>query len=456
MFLTIVGTFFAIIMLAAFFRGLRAGVATLVFIRPLCDPFFGDGKIDIGGQTVTYGALINIVVIFALLFNFSKIWPIVPAKMRTIWLPYLAVAFAAVLYSPIPFEALRTYLTYASFFAMFLLAFAVTRSERDFVFFLKLMISSSVIPVVYGMAQLVTGFNLYEGRIQSTFAHPNIFAFFIVMVIGIVLFLQSTNRIKLSGQFRLRLLIYLLPLVTLLLFTKTRSAWVGCAIELLAYGIFYDRKALVLLALAPFVVLAIPGVSDRIADLSTGNDYIGGTGSNLNAYAWRMILWESSFTFIWQKPLFGYGIGTFHLYSPQFFVLDHVNAGDAHSVFVQTIFEMGFVGLAAFALIFFGNLIWLAQFWPLDKRGIPVIAAIMIAYLDFSYSDNVLGYLAFNWPFWFLFGLILSQFSRDRASRLSQRLHHWQTLVGKNGIIARGSRSPSLQRSRTIAPLPPR
>jgi O-antigen ligase len=447
--ISLVAALLAVIMLGAFFLGLRTGVVAVIFIRPLCDPFFGEGKFEIAGQTITYGALINVAVILALFLNFSQVWQSVPAKVRTIWLPFLVLAFAAVIYSPVQMEAVRTYLTYFSFFVMFLFGFVVVRSERDFLYFLKLIILSSVLPVIYGLLQLATGLDLYQGRIQSTFAHPNIFAFFIVMVIGTILFLQSTTRLKVSGRYRLILLVYLLPLLILLIFTQTRSAWVGCAIQFLVYGIVYDRKVLVLLLLAPFGLLAIPDVSDRLGDLSSGNDYIGGSGSNLNAYAWRKMLWESSFSYIWQRPFFGYGVNSFFVHVPEFFPLDHVNHGQAHSVYIQTIFEMGFVGFVSFGLIFCRSFIWLGRFWRFDKRGVPVVAASMIAYLCFCYSDNILGYLAFDWPFWFLFGLIFAQFSQYWA-RVSgdRKTHHWQSRTGKNGMLVTRPRSAALRVAR--------
>jgi O-antigen ligase len=444
MFISLIGTFLTIIMLGAFFRGLRTGVVALVLIRPLCDPIFE--RFEIAGLAISYGALINVAVIFALFCNFSQVWHSVPAKFRTIWLPFLVLAFAAVIYSPIQLDALRAFFTYFSFFAMFLFAFAVVRSERDFLYFLKLIILSSVLPVIYGLFQVGTGLNLYDDRVQSTFAHPNIFAFFIVIVIGIILFLQCTARFKVSGRYRLVLAVYLLPLLILLIFTKTRSAWIGCALQFLVYGIVYDRKALVLLLLAPIIVLAIPGVADRVDDLSSGNDYIGGSGSNLNAYAWRMLLWENSFSYIWQRPFFGYGINSFALYAPDFFILDHVHGGQAHSVYIQIIFEMGFVGLISFGLIFCRSFVWLGRFWRFDKRGVPVVAASIIGYLTFCYSDNILAYLAFDWCFWFFFGLIFAQFSQYWA-RVSghRKTHHWQSRTTEKGMLVTRSRSAALR-----------
>jgi O-antigen ligase len=448
MLMSVAGPLLAIIMLGAFFFGLRTGVVAVILIRPLCDPIFADGKSEIAGQAISIGALINLAVILALICNFSRIWHSVPVKVRTIWLPFLILAFAAVIYSPVvPLQAIRTFLTYFCFFVMFLFGFAVVRSERDFLYFLKLIILSSVLPVIYGLFQVTAGYDLYEGRVQSTFSHPNVFAFFIVTVIGTILFLQSTTRLQVSGRYRLILFVYLLPLLILLISTKTRSAWVGCAIQFLVYGVVYDRKVLVLILLAPFVLLAIPDVSDRLGDLSSGNDYIGGPGSNLNAYAWRKLLWESSFSYIWQRPFFGYGLNSFFVYSPEFFPLERAHGADAHSVYIQTIFEMGFVGLISFSLIFWRSFVWLGRFWRFDKRGVPVVAASMIAYLSFCYSDNLLMYLAFEWCFWFFLGLIFAQFSQDWA-RLSdnRNTYNWRSRTRQKGMLVTRPARPALSR----------
>ena len=52
----------------------------------------------------------------------------------------------------------------------------------------------------------------------------------------------------------------------------------------------------------------------------------------------------------------------------------------------------------------------------------------MIAYLVDCYSDNIFGYLTFDWCFWFFFGLIFAQFSqyRARVSGHPEKTDHWQ------------------------------
>jgi O-antigen ligase len=429
MFISLTGAFLTIIMLGAFFLGLRTGLVALILIRPLCDRIYALGNLEIGSHPISYGALVNVAVILAFVCNFSQVWRSVPAKFRTLWWPFLFLAFAAAIYSPVQSDALRKFLTYFCFFIMFLFAFVVVRSERDFAYFLKMIILSSVLPVIYGLFQVAAGLDLFDSRVQSTFSHPNIFAFYILIVIGIILFLQSTVLLKVSGQLRLILTVYLLPLVILLAFTKTRNAWIGCVVQFLVYGIVYDRKALVLLLLAPLIGLAIPGVADRLSDLSSGNDYLGGAGGvNVNAFTWRQILWESSFTYIWQRPFFGYGLDSFPFYSPEFFPLEPIHGVNAHNVYIQVIFEMGFVGLISFSLLFWRSFVWLGRFWPLDKRGVSIAASMMLVYLICCYSDNVFEYLTFDWSFWLFFGLVFAELSQYRARLTTHRkTHDWRS-----------------------------
>jgi O-antigen ligase len=128
-----------------------------------------------------------------------------------------------------------------------------------------------------------------------------------------------------------------------------------------------------------------------------------------------MILWESSFTYIWQRPIFGYGLDSFPFYSPAFFPLERTMGFNAHNVYIQVIFEMGFVGLIGFVLIFCRSFGWLARFWRFDRRGVSVAAAVMVVYLIGCYSDNVLEYLTFDWCFWLFFGLVFAQLSQYAA-----------------------------------------
>ncbi len=405
---------FVCFVLAAFILGLRAGVAALIVVRPLCDRLFESGRFDIAGHAESAGAIMNVIVICTVIFNIARISKYTPPPLKNIWFPFLFVCAAAVIYSPVQVDALRTLLTYVCYYAMFALSFVVVRSEDDALSFLKLIVLSSVLPVLYALFQIVSGIDWvvspdweHVSRIRSTFSHPNILAFFLLGVIGVILFLLVTKHVSITARVRLLLQLYLVPLLVVLIMTKTRSAWIGCLVLFLAYGLIYDKRVLFLVLVVPFLALALPVVSDRLKDLLSDTQYVGGPAVVLNSFAWRELLWENSFSYIWRQPIFGYGLESFHVYSPMFFSPEP-GGTFAHNVYIQLLFETGLIGLIGFLWIFARCLIWLIRRWQFDWRGTSMAVAIVIAYLTYSYSDNMLDYLTFQWSFWSALGAICS------------------------------------------------
>jgi O-antigen ligase len=331
------------------------------------------------------------------------------------------------------------------YFAIFGLAFVVINSERDVLFFLRLVVLSSVLPVFFGLFQIFTGIDQFaDTRIQSTFSHPNMFAFYLMAVSGVILFLIASERIQVTDRLRLLLKLYLIPLVIVLIMTKTRSAWIGCFVLFVAYGLVNDRRALVaILILAP-IAFVIPAVNQRFTDLMSQNDYIGGPAVVLNSYAWRKLLWENALVYIWQQPVFGYGLHSFPFYSAEFF--SAMPSGTyAHNDYLQLVFETGFVGLIAFLWIFCRCFIWLIRRWRFDKGGVSTGVAIMTAYLICSYSDNLLEYLPYQWEFWFSFAVICWHIERQCAGGLPSkgRFTNLSTLGVVRGLPAGSTASPA-------------
>src|ERR1700721_2030223 len=101
MFVMLLGLFLAAVISSSFLLGLRSGIIAVILIRPLCDRLFELARFDVAGHAISYGVLVNIVVIFALLLNTGRIWHRAPSGLKTIWLPFLLMAFIAILYSPV-------------------------------------------------------------------------------------------------------------------------------------------------------------------------------------------------------------------------------------------------------------------------------------------------------------------------------------------------------------------
>jgi O-antigen ligase len=400
--------------LTAFIGGMRRGIAAVLIVRPLCDRIFEQSRFEVAGHDLSYGAIMNLIVVCAMLLSLQRVNNRIQIALERAWFPFLLLALVAVWYSPVAVDAFRKFLTYVSYMAMFVLPFALVKTRGGAEWFFKLIIISSILPVLYGLFELISGMDWYPGgRIESTFTHPNIFSFYLLTIIGTILSLLSTNRIQLTDRARTILSCYLLPLLVLLVMTKTRSAWAACLFLFVVYGIVQDKRVLVLSLVLPLLMLAVPGVWERLTALASGNAYVGWV-ENVNPYAWRQILWEKALPLIQQRPLFGYGLYSFPYYSPTFFPLESTRGVDAHNVYIQLLFETGIAGLGAFLWIFWRQFTRLARYWPFDKRGVTMVAAMLGIYLITSYSDNLLEYVSYGWCYWFTAGLIFADLSQYR------------------------------------------
>jgi O-antigen ligase len=289
---------------------------------------------------------------------------------------------------------------------MFAIPFAVVRSRAWLATVIGCLIASSVVPTLFAFIELGLGWGITEEdglRIKSTFAHPNIFAFYLVAMIGLILYAKASSCLKFSSRIMKIITCYLPVLVVLLLLTKTRSAWVAAALLFVIYAGFFDRRYLLLGLLTP-LILYIPGVEDRLADLSQGNTY--GVDSKLNSYAWRSLMWESAFEWIFERLVTGYGLDSFIYFSPVFFPLAGDQAPGAHNVYVQLLFEAGLVGLSGFIWIFAAVGLALRHGFRQDPYGTLIIGGLILGFGAACYSDNMLHYLAFMWYFWFAVGAV--------------------------------------------------
>ncbi|MES1980887.1 MAG: O-antigen ligase family protein [Pseudomonadota bacterium] len=375
----------------------------ILLFRASGDIFLESSKFSTG---VGVGGLINaLIILIAMLFVLERPSGIT-RLIISIWGGVLLVALIASAHTPVPADAIRMFLAMVSNFAVFVIAFYLVKSRADFQLFLGIVVLSSVLPVLYSFVDIALNSHVTSPdgfRLKSTFSHANIFAFYLVFIISLVFYQIKSDLVALTQARRIGLALYLLLLIALLLLTKTRSAWAGCFVVFVVYGVLFERRYLLYLLLVPLAGLLIPSVRDRLLDLNSGNEYV--QYAKLNSYAWRKLLWKTSLE--WMKPLnsiMGYGLDSFRYYSPQFFPLaGKMNVG-AHSTYVQWFFETGIVGVTAAAWMYCRMLytLWLGR--TEDRLGTAIIITLVVEYLVFAYSDNMQYYLSFNWYFWFVMG----------------------------------------------------
>ena len=391
----------------AFAVGIRRAVLAILLIRSACDPFFELTKSAIG-QEMGLGAVVNALIIGLAFLVFLESPALIGSAILPMWGGFLASALASTVISPDPMKAVRVFLVLASYAAAFALPFSLVRSKEKALQCLLIVMCSSVIPVTYAFIELATGSAATESgiRLKSTFTHPNIFAFYLVSLLALTMFMLQSSLVSLSPRVRSWFVLYLPVTIILIALTGTRSAWVGAAILIVIYASIADRRYLLCLLLIP-LVFYIPGVEERLVDLGTGN--VNYRYATLNSYAWRKLIWQQTLDWFMDNPslLLGYGLGSFRYYLPAFFFNAAVEGGtDPHNVYVQIFFEMGIFGLVTFLWLIASLFIKLMKQYSFDKGGFIIMTALLASYLIGCFSDNMLDYLAFQWYFWFFMGTV--------------------------------------------------
>lgn len=394
----------------------RALFFVIIALRASCDPLFDAIRSDGGAASLGIGAALNaLVIVIAGLYALQRPL-IIKRNVLAMWALFLLAAGIAALIAPERANAVRLLLVQLSYCAVFAIAFYLVRSGADVRTCLLAILSSSVVPVAVGLAELASGAGAVADeafRLHGTFNHPNIFAFYLVLVMAVILYLQKRCACAAGPATRTLLWLYLLVLLTLLVATKTRSAWAACLLIFACYGLFFQRRFLLYALCIPLLLLFDPGVRERLLEVTSSTEVAGNT--DMNSYAWRLVLWRAGLDWMDRAhSLFGYGLDSFKYYSPRFFPLEGRATWDPHNVYIQLFFEAGLLGLLSYLLLFGRLLLRLRRGLVQDFPGTTIAMATVLAYLVIAYVDNLLYYLSFNWYFWFFAGTACAATAQPR------------------------------------------
>ena len=375
----------------------------LLLTRASLDPILR--LTEFGGISV--GALLNLSIVVLFFGGLIQSRGTISSSVFKLWSGFIVVGLFSIVFSPTPIASFRAFVSVLTYFSIFSFAYSFVRSREDVESIMKLIIYSSFIPFSVSAIQFVSpelsttrdGF-----RLHGSFMHPNIYAFYLVLVSAVCFYCIKSEKVFFSKRF-IRLCYLLIPLSAVcLIATQTMSAWIAFFTVFFVYGLLYERKYLLVMCVLAVLALFLPFVQDRLADLASDSQITEDGGEALNSYAWRQVVWVSSWEFIQNKLFFGHGYNTFSYYFLDFFPLEGEQQFDAHNAYVQIAFDMGFLGLLSFLILLIG--IWLKYLkqFSLDPRGNSVYVAIVTSFMLVCYSDNMLFYLSYCWYFWLLIG----------------------------------------------------
>lgn len=205
----------------------------------------------------------------------------------------------------------------------------------------------------------------FLGRIFSTAGQPNFLAQFLVVILpvscGAAIFLKRSTFFLVSS----------LVMLAALLFTLSRSAWLGLLAAILcaqiALSYYYKRPLLRLIGAGIVVVFFVVALA---ANALSGTDFVPENGflarftfvgENMRSIQSRAVIWPVALRVIADHPLLGNGPDTFSIDYPRYlnpaifgFENLHSTVDRAHNEILDMALAGGAVGLALYLLVFVG------------------------------------------------------------------------------------------------------
>lgn len=318
------------------------------------------------------------------------------------YLLFLIVCVVSLVESPDRLGGVKDLFRFTSLFFMYQLVGYVGRTERGMRRVLVAIAVSGIGPILVGGYQFLTGsgFVIKQGafvRLEGTFVHPNPFSLYLALVLPTLIATWIVMK-----QWRRWLGFIVVGLAVCLVFTFTRTGWIGLVAAVLVMAWLRYRKVFFVIPIVLAALLfLIPGVADRFSDLESTDSPSGTTTNSLD---WRFAYWSEALQSLGQSPVWGQGLG---------YIKETTEEGkEAHNDFVRVVVETGLAGL-----IFF---VWTMARLTIEavrvvrKRATPLRSAVrvafagtMVAYLLMSLTSNLISQPAVQWYFWSIMALAI-------------------------------------------------
>ena len=260
-------------------------VMLILLFRSVGDMVLESTQFGIGSVRMGIGGLINLFVIIIACMMVMEKPKAFPGRLARYWLPFVLMMSVGLVLSYEKTNALKMYLGIVSNFAIFLIAIYTVRSNEDFNKAIRLVMYSSLLPTLYAVVDIALHMRGGDFRLQSTFSHPNVLAFYLTLVLVLGLYMLKSPLYNITPRGRIAVCLYMPMLMVQLLLTQTRSAWLACFLVFVLYALIFKRSYLLYLLLLP-LLLFVPSVNERLMDLGQGNEVV--RNAQLNSFAWRV------------------------------------------------------------------------------------------------------------------------------------------------------------------------
>ena len=275
--------------------------------------------------------------------------------IRGIWIPFILFIAATVLSVAVSLElrdSVRVFMFFVTAFLLCLEVYGTLTDKKRFDIIMAGAYPALIVTGIVAIIQKRLGIEVdpsltdvalnadMPGRAFSTFGNPNNYAELLVIFLPFCFAFALSRKTKTEKAVLSALL--LIPFLALI-FTYSRSGWLGFAATLLVFAALYNKKLIpAIIVLGVLAIPFIPGtVLNRIMTIGNMND---------TSSAYRITIWQGAWEAI--KPFwysgFGLGPAAFREIYPHYAEARAVTAPHTHMLFFEMFVEMGILGLIAF------------------------------------------------------------------------------------------------------------
>lgn len=359
----------------------------LIILRPLVDKYLA-GIRFMGENLLSIYSLFYIFFIIVVIIRSDDI-KIFPKNIR----PFYILIIFSILSLPGSidlFTSTTFVLRFLSLLSIYLLTYNFIKTKEDATRIIRTVVLYSIIPLLYGIYQFL--FNI-RGlmrvgdffRVQSTFSHPNTYAYYVLIIFffNVCLFylLRDTKKRKYC-------LLLNIPILVSIVLTYTRSAWIGLFVGVFVLAILEKRMRLPLfISILLFGFFFYPVVMARFDDILNPSQYG-------NSLTFRFDIWNELINnaFI-KRPLLGFGGGTSKIVSE---ALTEKYSYNPHNDYIRLILDVGIMGTVPYLVFIFYNLFdILVKIRKRINRQINIAAlGVFMSLIVCSISDNIIYYVS--------------------------------------------------------------
>ncbi|MGB3093090.1 MAG: O-antigen ligase family protein, partial [Candidatus Zixiibacteriota bacterium] len=408
-------------------NGIFVGLLALVVGVPLiCSPY-----------TQSNVFLIKTVFLQSLVFALFLVWlgrkflsreSVSKIPLKVPMVSFLALGVLWLVFSSYRYAVFEEFLRFLSFFLLYVLIVEEIRGERRTTLMIDSVLLVTILTSLYGVLQRL-GYPLLDWvpqhytRVMSSYGNPNFFGTHLVAVIPLLLVLSMGSH----GRRRLFSALALLLALACLLFSETRSAWIGFAFSLVFLTFLIRKTRTVrfrLKTMAPLFAVFL--VIILLLFLSQGVivERVSQLWDPQGSVFMRIHTWEAAFSMIKASPVFGSGLGTFQIVFPGFrypgFESDvpYGNLLHAHNEYLEIWGEIGILGLALFLWLMIGFFRYAIKNLRGGREGLialGLISGIAGVLVDSLFSSSM-RWTGPAFTFWLLFGLAVATTGSKEAS----------------------------------------